>query len=83
VVATNEGATNVSNIAVTDAVPPNTNYLGATQPATQCASTGVSGTAPVFGSTGSPVGTVSCGSPANVIAPGGTVTLTFAVQITP
>ncbi|QFZ85444.1 DUF11 domain-containing protein [Variovorax paradoxus] len=79
VVATNEGIVQVSNIAINDALPAYTT-LSAKQPALQCEATGVSGTALAFvpGATA-----VSCGSAANTVAPGGKVTLTFAVQINP
>ena len=82
VIATNEGASNVSNIAINDAIPPSTNYAGAVQPTTQCTSSGVS-PAPAFAPTGSPVTSVTCGGTANAIVPGGTITMRFAVQITP
>jgi uncharacterized repeat protein (TIGR01451 family) len=79
VVATNEGTAPVTNIAINDAVPAYTS-LSATQPtaATQCTSTGVSGTALVYAQTAT---AVSCGSAANTVAPSGTATLTFAVKI--
>ncbi|QOF75942.1 DUF11 domain-containing protein [Variovorax sp. 38R] len=79
VVATNEGIVPVTNIAINDALPAYTT-LSAKQPALQCEATGVSGTALAFvpGATA-----VSCGSAANTVAPGGTATLTFAVQINP
>jgi uncharacterized repeat protein (TIGR01451 family) len=79
VVATNEGTASVTNIAINDAVPAYTS-LSATQPtaATQCTSTGVSGTALVYAQTAT---AVSCGSAANSVAPSGTATLTFAVKI--
>lgn len=82
VIATNEGASNVSNIAINDAIPPSTNYAGAVQPTTQCTSSGVS-PAPAFATSGSPVSSVSCGGSSNAIVPGGTITMRFAVQITP
>ena len=79
VVATNEGTAPVTNIAINDAVPAYTS-LSATQPAaaTQCTSTGVTGTALVYAQTAT---AVSCGSAANTVAPSGTATLTFAVKI--
>ncbi|MDH6169250.1 putative repeat protein (TIGR01451 family) [Variovorax boronicumulans] len=79
VVATNEGTSPVTNIAINDAVPAYTS-LSATQPtaATQCTSTGVSGTALVYAQTAT---AVSCGSASNSVAPSGTATLTFAVKI--
>lgn len=82
VIATNEGAAPVTNVTVNDGVPINTSY-GATQPAIQCASTGLTGTAAAFSSSGAPVAAVSCGSATNALAPGGTVTLRFSVQIDP
>lgn len=79
VVATNEGVVPVTNIAINDALPAYT-VLSAKQPALQCEAPGIGGTTPVFASTAT---AVSCGSAANTVAPGGKVTLTFAVQINP
>lgn len=79
VVATNEGVVPVTNIAINDALPAYT-VLSAKQPALQCEAPGIGGTAPAFASTAT---AVSCGSAANTVAPGGKVTLTFAVQINP
>ncbi|WP_095950236.1 beta strand repeat-containing protein [Variovorax boronicumulans] len=79
VVATNEGIVPVTNIAINDALPAYT-VLSAKQPALQCEAPGIGGTAPAFASTAT---AVSCGSAANTVAPGGKVTLTFAVQINP
>ncbi|MDQ0014076.1 putative repeat protein (TIGR01451 family) [Variovorax boronicumulans] len=79
VVATNEGTSPVTNIAINDAVPAYTS-LSATQPAaaSRCTSTGVSGTALAYAQTST---AVSCGSASNSVAPSGTATLTFAVKI--
>jgi uncharacterized repeat protein (TIGR01451 family) len=79
VIATNEGASPVTNITVNDSVPPYT-ALGTAPlpPATQCSSTGVTGTAVAYAQTPS---AVSCGSTSNTVAPGGTVTLRFGVRI--
>ncbi len=80
VVATNEGIVPVTNIAINDALPAYTT-LSVKQPTSQCAPTGVTGAVPLaFASTAT---AVSCGSSANTVAPGGTATLTFAVQINP
>ena len=79
VIATNQGSAPVTNLAINDAVPPYTSLNG-TQPASQCSSTGVTGTAPAYASATS---TVSCGSAANIVAPGGTATLSYAVRIDP
>jgi len=80
VVATNEGTSSVTNIAINDAVPPYTT-LSATQPAgALCTSSGVTGTALAYAQ-GTPAGTVSCGSASNTVAPSGSATLTFAVKI--
>ncbi|OEZ32504.1 DUF11 domain-containing protein [Variovorax boronicumulans] len=80
VVATNEGVVPVTNIAINDALPAYT-VLSAKQPALQCEAPGIGGTTPpAFASTAT---AVSCGSAANTVAPGGKVTLTFAVQINP
>ena len=81
VIATNEGTAAITNLAINDALPNYTSLTGAIQPAAQCAaSAGVTGTAPVYASTGS---TVSCGSAANSVAPGATLQLSFAVRINP
>ena len=77
VVATNEGTASITNIAINDAVPPYTT-LSSAQPATQCASTGVTGTPVAYLPTAT---SVKCGSTSNTVAPSGTVTLTFAVKI--
>ncbi len=80
VVATNEGSAPVTNMSINDAVPAYTSLTGATQPpaATQCTSTGVTGTALAYSSTAT---TVACGSSANTVAPGGTGTLIFSVKV--
>lgn len=78
VVATNEGSAPVTNLSINDAVPAYTSLTGATQPATQCSSTGVTGTAVAYAATAT---AVSCGSTSNSVAPSGTATLTFAVRI--
>jgi uncharacterized repeat protein (TIGR01451 family) len=78
VVATNEGTAPITNIAINDAAPAFTGLAGATQPANQCVSTGVTGTALAYAQTAT---AVSCGSAANTVAPAGTATLTFAVRI--
>ncbi|QOF77551.1 beta strand repeat-containing protein [Variovorax sp. 38R] len=82
IVATNEGVAPISNLKINDAVPAYTSLTGATQPAaaTQCSSTGLTGTAVAYAGT-APATTVSCGSAANTLAPGGTATLIFAVKI--
>jgi uncharacterized repeat protein (TIGR01451 family) len=77
VVATNEGAAPVTNVTVSDSVPPYTALNGA-QPAVQCVSTGLTGTAVTYAASGT---SVSCGSAANTLAPGGTVSLNFVVRI--
>lgn len=76
VVATNNGASPVSNVSISDAAPAYTT-LAAT-PAGTCASAGLTGTAAALTTSGS---TVSCGSTANTLAPGGTLTLRFATQL--
>lgn len=80
VIATNQGTAQVKNVSVNDAIPTWTSTTGATQPATQCQSTGVGGTAPVYGATAT---SVSCGSAANTMQAGGTMQLDFAVKINP
>lgn len=85
VVATNEGAAPVTNVTINDSVPVYTTHAGATQPpaGTDCASTGLTGTAVALSTTGAPVTAVSCGSTSNELSPGGSVTLRFAVQVEP
>lgn len=79
VVAKNEGVAPVTNLTVNDAVPAFT-ALSTAQPATQCTSSGVTGTAVAYAAA---AGKVSCGSTTNTVAPQGTVTLDFAVKINP
>ncbi len=80
VVASNEGVAPVTNMSINDAVPAYTTFAGVTQPpvATRCTSTGVTGTALAYSSTAT---TVACGSASNTVAPGGTATLMFSVQV--
>lgn len=79
VTATNQGTAAVSNLAIKDAVPAYTT-LHATQPATKCASTGVT---PAMGNSNYSAAdnAVTCGGGSNSMQPGGTMTLTFQVQI--
>lgn len=82
VVATNSGTAPVTNVVLSDATPAYTNY-NATQPTAQCAATGNSGTTPAVATTGSPV-TVSCsgsGATGVILAPLGTMSLFYAVQV--
>jgi len=78
IVATNEGAAPVTNLAINDAIPAYTTLALVGQPTPQCASTGLSGTALAPASSAT---AVSCGSTGNTVAPSGTATLTFAVKI--
>ena len=81
VTATNEGIASIANLVINDALPRFTSLTGAIQPTVQCtASAGVTGTAPVYASTGT---TVSCGSAANSVTPGSTLKLSFAVRLNP
>ena len=75
VVATNNAASPVSNVSISDAAPAYTTLVstGAT-----CAASGLTGTAAASSTSGS---TISCGSAANTLAPAGSLTLRFAVQI--
>lgn len=75
VVATNNAASPVSNVSISDAAPAYTTLVstGAT-----CAASGLTGTAVASSTSGS---TISCGSAANTLAPAGSLTLRFAVQI--
>ena len=77
VTATNNGVAPVTNVTLNDAAPARTT-LTAGQPANQCTSSNLTGTAVAYSVTGT---TVACGSPANTLAPGGTLVLRFAVQI--
>jgi uncharacterized repeat protein (TIGR01451 family) len=77
VVVTNNGSAPVTNVSVTDNAPAYTTL--STAPAPTCASTGLTGTAAALSN---PTSTsVSCGSTANELAPGGTLTLQFAVEL--
>jgi uncharacterized repeat protein (TIGR01451 family) len=78
-IATNNGTAAVSNVSLNDAVPAWTTY-GTTQPTTQCTTTGLSGTAASYSSTST---TVACGSSANSLQPGGTITLQYQVKVNP
>lgn len=82
IVASNEGVAPITNLSITDAAPAYTSLAGATQPAaaTQCSSTGMTGTAVAYAGT-PPATTVSCGSAVNSMAPGGSATLIFAVKV--
>jgi uncharacterized repeat protein (TIGR01451 family) len=81
VVATNEGASPVTNLSINDAVPAYTSLTGAFQPATQCTSSGVTPafTNANFGTPSSSL--VNCGTATNTVNPGGTATMTFTVKI--
>ena len=78
--ATNQGTSPLTNLSINDAVPPSTTLAPSqpATPATQCTSTGITGTALVYASSAT---AISCGSSGNIVAPGGTATLTFAVKI--
>ncbi len=79
--ATNQGTSNVSNLAIKDAVPAYTT-LHSPQPSTQCASTGVE--PPMSNSNySSDTTSVTCGGGTNTMQPGGSMTLTFQVRINP
>jgi hypothetical protein len=83
-VATNSGSAPITNVVLGDAVPVFTFY-NATQPAQQCAATGGTGT-PALATVGSgaATATLSCSAPGATgltLAPLGTLTLTFAVQV--
>lgn len=77
ITATNYGSTSLSNVAINDMVPAYTVWAPK-QPANQCSSTNTTGTVSLThqaGTTG-----VICGS-ATTMGPGGTMTLTFGVQL--
>ncbi|SFO52329.1 conserved repeat domain-containing protein [Variovorax sp. PDC80] len=83
IVATNEGASPVTNMSINDAVPAYTSLTAApdgAQPSEQCASAGVT---PAFAQANytATASSVSCGSAANTVAPGGKATLTFSVKV--
>ena len=77
VTATNNGVAPVTNVSLNDAAPART-VLTAGQPAAQCASSNLTGTAVAYSVAGT---TVACGSVGNTLAPGGKIFLRFAVQI--
>ena len=80
VIATNQGLATVKNLSINDAVPTWTSLTGAVQPTAQCQSAGVTPTL-VNGDLVSSASTISCGSAANSVQPGGTAQLDFAVKI--
>ena len=77
VTATNDGIAAVSNLTINDAAPAYTT-LSASQPTVKCAAVNLSGTPPVYASTGK---SVSCGGLSNSVNPGGSVTLDYSVII--
>jgi uncharacterized repeat protein (TIGR01451 family) len=81
VVATNTGNAPVKDVVLSDAIPAHTVY-NATQPATQCTATGATGGTPTF-TTASGATLVSCGNASTgvTLAPLGTMTLYYAVQV--
>ncbi len=85
VIATNTGASAVTNVSVNDVIPANSNYAGATQPAigARCVATKMTAGSVSFAAAGAPVNAVSCGSASNTLDAGGTVTLRFTVQVNP
>lgn len=82
-VATNESAVPVFNTSVSATVPLLTTHAGAAQPAVQCSSAGLTGTAVALATTGAPVSGLTCGSASNTLAPGGTITLSYSVKVNP
>lgn len=78
ITATNTGTSTVTNLNVSNAVPSYTK-VSATQPTTTCSSTNVTPAVsnPTFATTAT---SVSCGG-SNSVAAGGTITLTFQVQL--
>ncbi|CAM3426828.1 hypothetical protein [Polaromonas hydrogenivorans] len=81
VVATNEGAAPVSNLAINDAIPAYTSLTGATQPTVRCTSTGITTAFTTAANYASTTVAVSCGSAVNAVIPGGSATMTFSVKI--
>jgi len=76
VVASNNGASPLTNVSIADAAA---NYTSlSTTPVVSCVAVGMSGNAVSASTSGV---TVSCGSSANAISPGGTLTLRYAVQV--
>lgn len=83
IVATNEGASPVTNMSINDAVPAYTSLTAApdgVQPQDQCASAGVTPAFAQANYAATPT-SVSCGSATNTVAPGGKATLTFSVKV--
>ncbi|MES3020816.1 MAG: hypothetical protein V4857_04445 [Pseudomonadota bacterium] len=81
VIATNQGLAQVNNIFISDSVPTWTAISGASQPATQCQSANVTPALTTAANYATSASSVSCGSTANTVAPGGTAQLDFAVKI--
>jgi trimeric autotransporter adhesin len=85
VVVTNTSSANITNVSLNDTIPPFTTYYS-TQPAAQCATSGGTGTvtltAPASTASGSAIVCgVTAASPTNTLPPGGTITLSYTVQI--
>lgn len=78
VVATNNSAAPVNNVTLSDAAPAFTTLV-TTTPAPSCSSSGLSPAVATSATVSG--GSVSCTSSSNALAPGGSVTLRFAVQI--
>ncbi|WP_175950756.1 DUF11 domain-containing protein [Burkholderia sp. BCC0405] len=81
VVATNQGTAPVSNLSINDAIPAYTTLNGM-QPTSSllCSSTGISPALTGSNFTSSST-SVSCGSTANTVQPGGSATLMFVVKV--
>lgn len=77
ITATNYGSTPLSNVSINDMVPAYTVWA-TKQPSNQCTSTGTTGSVSLTHTSGTTG--VICGT-ASTLNPGGTLTLTFAVQL--
>ncbi|WPB58029.1 hypothetical protein [Xylophilus sp. GOD-11R] len=77
VTAMNEGVAAVVNLTVKDRVPAYTT-LSTTQPTIQCSADNARGSAPTYAAAGAEI---TCGNSANVINPGGSVTLDYSVRV--
>jgi uncharacterized repeat protein (TIGR01451 family) len=81
VVATNEGASPVTNLTINDVVPAYTSLTGTVQPAAPCTSTGVTPAFTIADFTTPSASSVKCGTTTNTVNPSGTATMTFSVRV--
>lgn len=79
----NNGTAPVTNVSLNDVVPHYTTYATGNQPTTQCEAAGLqtTGGAALVPTLTTTARTLSCGSAANVLIPGGTITLRYRVTV--